>query len=68
MFNLVRDALSLSIRDFSSFCFGPDEHEFLLRVGLCVSRVLASNPSQATIFLVLNVNRFISSHQSNVRT
>jgi hypothetical protein len=40
---------------------------FFVRVGLCISCVLASNPSQATTFLVLNVNRFISSHQSNVK-
>jgi hypothetical protein len=61
-------SLSLSIRDFWSFCFGPDEYQLLLRVGLCVSLVLVSNPSQANTFLVLNVNRFISSHQSNVST
>jgi hypothetical protein len=44
---------SLSIRNFLCFCSGSNEEQFFfVRVGLCISCVLASNPSQATTFLV----------------
>lgn len=45
---------SLSIRDFLCFSSGANEEQllFLVRARLCISCVLASNPSQATTFLV----------------
>jgi hypothetical protein len=66
---------SVSIRGFLCFCSGSNEEQFfflggegrMVKAWLCISCFLVSNPSQATTFLVLNLNRFISSHQPNVR-
>jgi hypothetical protein len=49
---ILCEMTSLSLQDVLCFCSGFNDDQFFVRVGLCISCVLASNPSQATTFLV----------------